>query len=82
MDGDITKRMGENSIGRALTMAEGQMRINSLADSDITYKAGCGAGRAYIGLGDDGSIGDGVEGSEGTDGRLPLYKKIGEHTTE
>jgi hypothetical protein len=50
-------------------MAEGQMRI---ADEDrgaigenigkMIYSVGCGAGRAYIGLSDDGSIGAGQEG--------------------
>jgi hypothetical protein len=75
-------------------MAEGQVRIadedrGALGDEGrigenigkTIYSMGCGAGRAYIGLGDYGSSGDGVEGSEGTDGRLPLYKKMA-HTTE
>jgi len=49
-ENDGRKRMGENigalgDVGRRLayTGAEGQM--NMLADSDITYKAGCGVGR-------------------------------------
>lgn len=53
----------------------------------IYSMGGCGAGRAYlisaegshrayIGISDDGSIGEEDEGSEGTDCRLPLYKKM------
>jgi hypothetical protein len=88
---EVDLRMGEN-IGRAFKIAdEGNTRasnitynasnITQMGDSVGRYSMGCGAGRAYIGIGDDGSTGEGDEGSEGTDGRLPLYKKMA-HTTE
>jgi hypothetical protein len=80
MDGDITS-MFEDKRKLIKEMAEGQMAIGENIGKMI-YSIGCGARRAYIGVSDDGSIGNGDEGSEGTDGRLPLYKKIGEQSTE
>ena len=93
--------MGESSVVRNLTMAEGQMKMSEdsvIAIGDegksgenigkMIYSMGDSAGRAYliageetghrayIGISDDGSIGEGDEGSERTDGRLPLYKKM------
>ena len=70
---------------------EGKSGVNI---GKMIYSMGDSAGRAYLiageesshraftGLSDDGSIGNGDEGSEGTDGRLPLYKKMAESSIE
>ena len=74
---EVEGKSGENSIGKMI-YSMGEMG---------SAKAGCGAGRAYliaaegshrafIGLSDDGKIENGDEGSEGSSGRLPLYKKM------
>ena len=71
--------MVAHSEERIFRMAEGQMALGDEGKSGVNigkmiYSMGDSAGRAYL-------IGNGDEGSEGTSGRLPLYKKMA-HTTE